>query len=115
MNIQINKYKISLIDEPSYSQDSMEAVRGYRSELCRHDAYDPCCAHGVIVGDIESPETSTIILGTGGATGVHKNSIAHTEKICFVAAGDSVFALEVIDFNNDKYRINIRNGKIDKQ
>ncbi len=182
MNIQINKYKINLIDEPSYSQDSMEAVRGYRSELCRPDADEPCCAHGVIVGDIESPRTSTIILGTGGVTGVHENSIAHTQNICFIAAGDSVFALgmpalkmlwckkvdlsscfgvfwvekehcliswgevfvcrfsmdgnkvwetsgadiftqgfklagdaiEIIDFNNDKYRINIHNGKIER-
>ncbi len=183
MSIQINNYKVSLIDEPSYSQNSMDNARGYKTELCRHGAYRPCCAHGVIVGEIESPETSAIILGTGGVTGVHKNSIAHTENICFVAAGDSVFALEVpslkmlwckkvdlstcfgifcvekeecliswgevfvcrfsmdgnevwktsgadiftqgfelagdaievMDFNNDKYRINIRNGKIDKQ
>jgi hypothetical protein len=183
ISTQIHQYKVSLIDEPAYNQNSLDTVRGYRSELCRPDADESCCAHGVIAGDIISPETSTIILGTGGATGVHENSIAHTENICFIAAGDSVFALEVpslkmlwckkvdlsscfgvfwvekqgclitwgeifvcrfsmdgnkiwktsgadiftqrfelagdaievIDFNNDKYRINIRNGKIDKQ
>ena len=183
MNIQINNYKVSLIDEPAYGKDSMDNVRGYRSELYRRDANEACCAHGVIIGDIESPEISTIILGTGGATGVHQNSIAHIENICFIAAGDSVFALEVlslkmlwckkvdtatcfgvfwvakqkclitwgevfvcrfsmdgnkvwetsgadiftqgfelagdaieiIDFNNDKYRIDIRSGKIKKQ
>ena len=182
MTVKINNYKVSLIDEPAYSNHSMDNARLYRSELFRRDAYEPCCAHGVIVGDTESPETSTIILGTGGATGVHKNSMAHTEKICFIAAGDSVFALkvpslkmlwckkvdlstcfgvfwvekqtclitwgevfvcrfsmdgnkvwetsgadiftqgfelagdaiEIIDFNNDKYRINIRSGKIEK-
>jgi len=95
MSIQINNYKISLIDEPAYGQNPMDNARVYRSDLCRHNAYEPCCAHGVIVDDIESPETSTIILGTGGATGVHKNSIAHTQNICFIAAGDSVFALKV--------------------
>ena len=182
MTIQINKYKVSLIDEPAYGNHSMDNARLYRSELCRHGAYQHCCAHGVIVGDIESPRTSTIILGTGGVTGVHENSIAHTQNICFIAAGDSVFALEVpslkilwckqvdlstcfgvfwvekqgclitwgeifvcrlsmdgnkvwetsgadiftqgfgmagdtiemIDFNNDKYRINIHNGKIER-
>ena len=169
-----------MIDESAYGQNPMDNARVYRSELCRPDADESCCAHGVIAGDIISPETSTIILGTGGATGVHENSIAHTENICFIAAGDAVFALEVpslkmlwckkvdlsscfgvfwvekehcliswgevfvcrfsmdgdkvwetsgadiftqgfelvgntiemIDFNNDRYRINIRNGKI---
>jgi len=182
MSIQINNYKVSLIDEPAYNLNSMDTVRDYRSELCSHDAYEPCCAHGVIIGDIKSPKTSTIIIGTGGATGVHKDSIAYTQNICFIAAGDSVFALkvpslkmlwckqvdlstcfgvfwvekhkclitwgevcvcrfsmdgnkvwetsgadiftqgfeltgdaiEITDFNNDKYRINIRSGKIKK-
>lgn len=94
MSVKINNYKVSLIDEPEYVQSSMDNARLYRSELCRRNAYEPCCAHGVIVGDIESPETSAIILGTGGATGVHKNSMAHADNTCFIAAGDSVFALE---------------------
>lgn len=38
MNIQINNYKVSLIDEPAYSQNLMDNVRSYRSELYRHDA-----------------------------------------------------------------------------
>ena len=81
-----------MIDEPAYVQNSVVAAKKYDHTFCRHDAEAVCCAHGVTV---ESPEAATMILGTGGTTGVHKNSITHVDNICFIAAGDSVFALEV--------------------
>jgi hypothetical protein len=95
MNTLINKYKVTLIDEPTYSKGSTDNIRSYNTELCRKDEYRLASAHGVIVGDLESPEASVILLGVGGATGVHNESIAHYGNLCFIAAGDAVFSLKV--------------------
>ena len=95
MNALINNYKITLIDEPTYSKGSTDNIRSFKTELCRNDEYRQASAHGVIVGDLKSPEASVILLGVGGATGIHNDSIAHSGNLCFIAAGDAVFSLKV--------------------
>ena len=95
MNTVIHNYKITVIDEPTYSKGSVDNIRTYNVELCRDDAWRHSSAHGVIVGDLESPDASVILLGVGGTTVIHSDSIAHNSDVCFIAAGDSVFALKV--------------------
>ncbi|TQV72918.1 hypothetical protein FLL45_15750 [Aliikangiella marina] len=88
-------YELTLVEEKTYSTNSTDNIRSYKTELCRNSEYRHTCAHGVFVGDIESPQASTILLGVGGATGIHEDSIAYHDSICFIAAGDSVFALQL--------------------
>jgi hypothetical protein len=94
MNIIADNHQITLINEPAYSENSTDNKRSYERVFCR--SKEPhYSAHGVIAGELESPESSVVLLGVGGATGVHKHSLACNESVCFVAAGDAVFALKI--------------------
>lgn len=95
MNIIINNYEVTLLDEPTYSPNSSDNVRSYDIEICRDEQYESISAHGLMVGDVGAPDSSVILWGVGGATGVNENSIAYHNNTCFVAAGDSVFSLSI--------------------
>ncbi len=95
MKALINNCPVSLIDEPTYSKGSADNIRSYKIEYRRNYDYWQSSAHGVIVGAQESPEASAILLGVGGTTKVHNNSMAHSGNLCFIAAGDAVFSLKV--------------------
>lgn len=86
---------VMLVNEPTYSQGSTDNRRKYDYEYGGEDKFHHACAHGVLVGDSEEPEVSAVILGIGGATGTHKHSFAYKDDTCFIAAGDSVFALGI--------------------
>lgn len=88
-------YEVSVRDEPTYSRNSTDNPRSYKYEYCRSEKYEHISAHGITIGDIDSPDSSAIILGVGGATGVNENSLGHTGETLFVAAGDAVFALDL--------------------
>ena len=53
------------------------------------------CAHGLLTGDMESPDKSVVMLGIGGATGVHIHSLVCTKNSCFIAVGDSVYSIAI--------------------
>jgi hypothetical protein len=91
----IKNNNFHVLNEPMYRRNSTGNIRSYRYEYCTDDNYRHVCAHGVIVGDLNSPESSAILLGIGGATGVHSDTFVCIDDLCFVAAGDSVFALNV--------------------
>ncbi len=93
MNRRYGEYEVSVRDEPTYSRNSTDNVRSYKYEYCRSDEYEHVSAHGVVVGDLESPDSSAILLGVGGATGINENSLTHNGNTLYVAAGDAVFAL----------------------
>jgi len=86
----INNKKIYLIDEPSYTLNSTDNIRKYNKEIHRDGEFHMTCAHGLI-----SPITSIILLGNGGTTGIHNNSLAYKNDLCFIAVSDSVFAMTI--------------------
>ncbi len=95
MDIIVNKIEVHLVDELMYTPGSADNVRKYKTEMCRDKESWHACAVGVVVGDIEAPETSAILLGVGGATSINPNSICYKSNTCFIAVGDSVFALNL--------------------
>jgi hypothetical protein len=90
-----NGVDVTLINEPNYSVNSNDNVRGYEIELCRDRKYQHSSAQGLYVGDVEHPESYVILLGTGGATGVHEYSLTINHDTCYVASGDAVFSLRL--------------------
>ncbi|MFD2232113.1 hypothetical protein [Alkalimarinus sediminis] len=94
MNRIINNCEIAVVNEPTYSRNSSDNVRSYKHEYCRNNDYKHISAHGVIVGDIEHPDSSAIMLGVGGSTGVHEDSVTFNGNTIYVAAGDAIFALD---------------------
>ena len=95
MKFLINEFQIHLIDEPTYTPGSSDNLHKYGSELFRNSKYQHASAVGVFLGNFDKPDKSIIILGVGGATGVHSNSLCTDGKNCFIAAGDSVFSLRL--------------------
>jgi len=99
MKIHINGYKINVIDEPTYTPGSKDNVHMYETEVCRTKKYQPCCAHGIYIGDEHSQKGSVILLGIGGITIIDEGSVTTNGKVLFVAVADSVFCLSVPDLN----------------
>lgn len=95
MKQSFNGIDVTLINEPHYSVNSTDNVRSYMVELCRNTRYQHSSAHGLFVGDIAKPESSAILLGIGGMTGVHQYSFTINNNICYVATGDSIFSLQL--------------------
>jgi hypothetical protein len=93
MNRIFNDIEVTFRDEPTYSRNSTDNARSYHNEYCRSNEYEHISAVGIIVGDIESPDTSSILLGVGGATSINENSVAFNNKTIYIASGDAVFAL----------------------
>jgi len=94
MDFEFNNYKISLLDEPNYIPNSADNLRKYNLEYYRDSEYLPAAAHGIIL-ESEVQKHSAILLGTGGTTGIHEDSLAFNNNLVFVATGDSSFALEL--------------------
>lgn len=93
MNRIFGNYEITLINEPTYSRNSTDNPRNYIHEYCRNDKYQHVSAHGIYVKENDVALASAVLLGVGGATGVHENSIAFDGNCICVAAGDSVYSL----------------------
>lgn len=93
--IVVNNFKVILINKPNYTPGSENNIRYYENQLDNNVQYQPSSVHGLIVGNIESPFSSVVLLGDGGTTCIHENSMASNKDICFVAVSDSVFALKI--------------------
>ncbi len=99
MNHIYGNHEISVRDEPTYSRNSTDNARSYKHEYIRSEKYEHISAHGIVVGDIDSPDSSAVVLGVGGTTTTSENSIAHNNTTLYVAAGDAVFALSFPSLN----------------
>lgn len=91
----INGHNVSLLDEPTYTSNSNDNIRSYNMDLGGNKQYLSSSVNGLIVGNINHPISSVVLHGDGGATGIHERSITSCNDICYVAVGDSVFALQV--------------------
>ena len=85
--------EVKLIDEPYYSVNSTDNVRTYDAEYCRDNKYQHSCAHGIALVEGECLKASVVLIGVGGRTAAHESSLVRVGSTCFVACGDSVFAL----------------------
>ena len=93
--ITVNRYNVSLLDEPTYTSESSDNIRSYDMELGGNKQYLSSSIHGLIVGNINHPISSVVLHGDGRATGIHEHSLASCNDICYVAVGYSVFAFQV--------------------
>jgi hypothetical protein len=94
MLFKAREYDLELIDEPTYTPGSADNVRSYAHEYDFTDAaYRPSSRHGLVLRESGVVRQSCILLAGGGASGVHKHSIAIVDSICFVAVGDTLCSL----------------------
>lgn len=93
MNRVFGNHQVTLRDEPAYSLNSTDNPRGYSHEYFRDDDYHYTSAHGINVSENDKTFSSAIVLGFGGATGIHDNSVAYDGDGIYVAAGDALYSL----------------------
>lgn len=96
MITEFENYTVILKDEPTYSRNSTDNPV-YQFEYCRCYEYQHACAHGIRVRENEEYLASAVLLGVGGATGINDNSMVIDEKSLYVAAGDSLYCLQLPD------------------
>jgi len=88
--------EVEIQDEPTYSTNSTDNPRQYNNEYWRVKAESHySAAHGVSTLEHGLPISSAIVLGQGGATGIHKDSCSYDGSSIYVAAGDSVYSLSL--------------------
>ncbi len=84
---------VTLRDEPTYTPASADNVRQYDREVHTSPGGWISSRHGVAVETLGEERTSCILLGRGGATGVHAHSAAAVGDTLYVACGNTVVAL----------------------
>jgi hypothetical protein len=87
--------KIEIINEPEFSFGSTDNSRNYLFELDLSGDYRPSSIHGVIIDDVP-----TAVFGaSGGATGVHRNSLLQVDTRAYLAVGPWVVCFDIAQFN----------------
>jgi hypothetical protein len=90
------RYKLELIDEPTYSRGSTDNVRSYGVEYDFADVeYRPASQHGLVLHADRAHRQSCILFAGGGASGVHEHSAVIVGDTCFVAVGDTISSLSL--------------------
>jgi hypothetical protein len=78
--------KIEIINDPTYTFGSADNLRHYGLELDLADGCRPSSVHGVIIDDAPM----VIVGASGGATGIHANSLLEVADCAYMAVGPYV-------------------------
>ncbi|MBL1411079.1 hypothetical protein [Sphingobacterium faecale] len=100
---QMNQYHyknftIEVIDEPTYKYESVDNSFCYsRIYFGDDDERYPTSKHGVKIYEGDIGIDSCIIIGSGGATGIHQNSTLVDNDQLLICCCDTIFCLALPD------------------
>ena len=95
---QFKKLTIEVLDEPSYKYDSTDNIFNYSKNHIGAGAQAyPTSKHGVKIYRDDQIINSCIIIGSGGATGVHQNSSLVDNDQFLICCCDTIFCLSLSD------------------
>jgi hypothetical protein len=93
---QYNELTIEVRDEPTYKVGSTDNNFNYSKHFFGNDGETfPTSKHGIKVFSDEHEINSCIIIGSGGATGVHENSSIINNDQIVICCCDTVFCLTI--------------------
>ena len=98
IRLTFGEYEIELIDESSYTHDSVDNTSNY--ELVYQDEESKIYQstnHGIKVFKDENLYKSAVICATGGVTGIHENSAVIVDEDVLVCCADKIFSLALPD------------------
>ncbi len=102
MEIYSGSLLVRLLNETTYTPGSADNTHAYsRVYDLTEQAYRPSSKHGVICIGPDEREHSCILLGEGGATGIHEHSAVVVGQRGFVAVGDAICSLLLPDLKLD--------------
>jgi hypothetical protein len=93
--VELNQgpYILTLHDDPLYTAGSADNVERYDREYCFSKENRASSKCGMICQRPDGTTDSCILLGGGGASGVHDHSAVVVKDSCFVGVGDMLCAL----------------------
>jgi len=98
LELTAGPYRIHFVDETEYTPGSADNVRSYDAEYGT-DAEAYLSTHGVFCSSAGANIVSCVIREGGGSTTIHEHSAVVVDERCFVAVGNSVFALSLPDLS----------------
>jgi hypothetical protein len=94
--LKTGSYNIAINDDPIYTEGSVDNTRTYSYHYwLGEQKYQPSAKHGLRVTKHGAEIASCIVLGAGGATGVHEHSALLHDQSCIVAVSAFICALAV--------------------
>lgn len=95
---QYKYFTIEVLDEPTYKYGSTDNNFNYSKYYFNDDAEKyPVSKHGVKIYQDNQIINSCIIIGSGGATGVHQNSSLLNNNQLVICCCDTIFCLTLAD------------------
>lgn len=101
ISFYFKRYKIVVEDVSDYDLNSSDNEYQYQKVYHSHTSeYKPASMHGIKVFSDDKIINSTLLLGYGGATGIHERSAVIDEDRLLVCCCDSVFCLTIPDLES---------------
>jgi len=95
MKLEIDKYRIELIDESNYSSNSTDNLFHYEQQYANEQEYKPTTQIGIKLYEDETMIANAIIKSTGGASGIHQTSQILSKDCLAICCSESVFELSI--------------------
>jgi hypothetical protein len=99
MKLEIEKYRVELVDETSHTSNSTDNLFQYKNEYATQDGYKPANQIGIKIYEGESVISNAIIKSSGGASGIHQTSQILTNERLTICCSESVFSLSIPKLN----------------
>ena len=100
IRLNFDEYEIELINESSYSENSVDNVSKYdfvyRDE---EPKFYRSTNHGIKIFKTDKLFKSAVVCATGGATGIHEYSAVIVDEDILICCADKVFSLSLPDLN----------------
>lgn len=103
MTINYKDYSIDIIDDQTYSINSVDNNshydKVYFEGLTNQDKFNPTSKHGIRVKQADQELASAIICEVGGGTTIHPNSFIISGDALLICCCDKIFALKLPDLS----------------
>jgi len=103
MRVTYKDYSIDIIDDETYTLNSVDNLMTYQLEYFEGEGYEdrfyPTSKHGIRVNQNDKEIRSAIICEIGGATKIHENSFVIKNDSIFICCCDKVYSLGLPDLD----------------
>lgn len=95
MIIKLDEYRVELIDEYNYSNESMDNQYSYSYQYLNEQGYKPTTQIGIRIYQQNEIISSAIVKSTGGATRIHQTSQIVKRDSITICCAETVFKLSI--------------------
>jgi hypothetical protein len=100
----IGQYRLEMKSEHAYTFGSQDNGVTYECEHCLSDRQSASVIRGFTLFLGETQVHSAVVGASGGAAGVHEDSLVCTDSACFAAVGSELVCLSIPDLSLQWHR-----------